>query len=200
MDADELKSNIAAREPLVFCREELFSDDCWAFSSDSNLQWRGTYRQFRNTIGRFVDTNPNNIAIVGSARFGFSLTPDQARALKPFRLPDQVHPSDLDVVIIHPELFERVWTSLREAYYNGYKSVRRDHGRECFFKFLSLRSDVEYDTTFLEETQKLLLGLVGEANKSHGVDVELNYRIYDSWKSAEDYYTSSIEELQRLVA
>jgi hypothetical protein len=200
VDADELKSAISANEPLAFCREELFSDQCWAFSDESDLKWRGTYRQFRNTIGSFVNTNPNNIAIVGSARFGLSLNPDEDKALKPFRKPAEDKPSDLDVVIVHPELFEEIWSNLRQAYYSGYKLVRAEHGRECFFKFLSLRSDIEYDTTFLDETKKLMMGLVGEANKSHGVDVELNYRIYDSWKSAEDYYSSSIEDLQRIVS
>jgi len=159
VDLEELKSAVSSLEPLEFCREELFSGECWAFTSQSDLGWRGSYQKFRNTIGRFLNTNPNNVAIVGSARFGFSLTPSEEKAFSPFRGLDQPHPSDLDVVIVHADLFEEIWKNLRNAYYNGYKAVRKDHGRDCFFKFLSLRSDLEYDTTFLAENQKLMLGL-----------------------------------------
>jgi hypothetical protein len=196
MNSAELRAMVVGSQPLTFCREQLFSDECWAFQTNSAIGCRGTYRQFKNTISRTLDINPNNVAIVGSAKFGFSLSPVSDKAFKPFRGVDSDRPSDFDIVIVDPALFESIWDQLRTAYFNGYSTVRGDHGREAFFKFVSLKTNADYESTYLRKSQIVMDSMKSEVSKNHNVGFHMNYRIYDSWGAVEQYYTYSIQKVK----
>ena len=196
MNSEELKAVIANTPPLIFCREQLFSDECWAFQVNNEIGCRGTYRQFKNTVSRTLNINPNNVAIVGSAKFGFSLSPVSDKAFKPFRGTECEKPSDFDIIIVDPALFESIWDQLRTAYFNGYSEVRNDHGRETFFKFISLKTNADYTSTHLRNSQITIDNMKSEVSKNHNVGFHMNYRIYDSWETVEQYYTYSIQKVK----
>lgn len=196
MNSAELKAIVANLQPLTFCREQLFSDDCWAFQVDNHIGCRGTYRQFKNTVSRTLNINPNNVAIVGSAKFGFSLSPVNDKAFKPFRGLECDKPSDFDIVIVDPSLFENIWNQLRTAYFNGYSTVRKTHGREAFFKFISLKTNADYTSTYLRTSQIIMDNMKSEVSKNHNIGYHMNYRIYKSWDAVEQYYIYSIQKVR----
>ncbi len=63
------------------------------------------YFDFKNKISARLNVHPNNIEVVGSARLGFRLKLEKLG--KPFGAD-----SDIDVVIVSNNLFERVWLQL----------------------------------------------------------------------------------------
>jgi len=196
MNPAELRATITNLQPLTFCREKLFSDECWAFRPDNDIGCRGTYRQFKNTVSRTLNINPNSVAIVGSAKFGLSLSPVSDKAFKPFRGLQCEKPSDFDIVIVDSSLFESIWDQLRMAYFNGYSDVRSSHGREAFFKFISLKTNADYASTYLRESQIIMDNMRSEVSKNHNIGFHMNYRIYDSWEAVEQYYIYSIQKVR----
>jgi hypothetical protein len=199
LTADELKTLITETDSKTFCRDHLFSSDCWAFEDDSSVSWRGSYAQFRRTIAKILDINPNNVSIVGSAKFGLSLSPVPAKTLLPFRAVSDGNESDVDIAIVSPTLFEKTWTSLRLAYYNGYTDVRKLHGRELFFKFVSLKSTDEYATEYLSNLQKLVESMKAELNKIHRISNPIKYRIYESYEEVENYHIFGMNEVKKAL-
>ena len=111
MDLDELKEAITVSEPSQFCRNVLFDDRMWYFESGlSEVLPGATYEKFRRLVADKVGVTASDVALGGSSKFGFSLNPDE-RQNKLFKTFDE-H-SDLDLVIVAPEIFELLpicWT------------------------------------------------------------------------------------------
>lgn len=63
---------------------------------------------FREAVGRIFDVPPQQIAVMGSARFGFSTSPRK-------QTPEGAKPldqnSDMDLIIVSPEIFHRALES-----------------------------------------------------------------------------------------
>src|SRR6266852_5737731 len=69
-----------------------------------------TWDAFRHALGNGLGVGRADIRVIGSARFGFSLTP--GRDLGKFR-----DSSDIDVVIVSDALFDELWLALLRAAY-----------------------------------------------------------------------------------
>ena len=65
---------------------------------------------FRDLLVSNFNVGRTDIRVVGSGRFGFSLKPGQN--LKNFS-----DTSDIDVIVVHPALFDELWLALLRAAY-----------------------------------------------------------------------------------
>ncbi len=63
------------------------------------------YDTLRHELSRYLDVRETNLVLVGSARTGFSLSPDNFG--RPFR-----DDSDLDMAVVSARLFDSVWLDL----------------------------------------------------------------------------------------
>ena len=79
---------------------ELFSGAPFAFK-----ELPGEYAKFRQQIADALKCELDNVIVVGSGRFGFSLAPHKFG--RPFH--DR---SDIDVIIIDPNFFDTAWLEL----------------------------------------------------------------------------------------
>lgn len=66
------------------------------------------YCAFKAEISQRFGTHPKTVMLVGSGRWGFSTSPDKF----PQAFDKGREPSDLDVVVADPALFDRAWREL----------------------------------------------------------------------------------------
>lgn len=119
-------------EPTATIAEEtLLHGDVWAFGRDSAR----TMTALRQHLAEGLAVDPTTIHVVGSAKTGFSLSPNKFR--QPFG-----RESDVDVVIIDTARFDTLWLSLvRCAYYSRWsrQTSNTDHNR-----LKNLRQDIAW--------------------------------------------------------
>jgi hypothetical protein len=75
-----------------------------AFFADN---WE-SYCSFKEEISRKFGVHPKTVMLVGSGRWGFSTSPEKF----PQAFDKGKEPSDLDVVVADPALFDRAWRDL----------------------------------------------------------------------------------------
>lgn len=102
MDLQEFRDQLAAKQPHEIVQTYLFDSAPYCFAPDPSL-----YLVFRKEICDNFNIHPQNFAIIGSAKVGFSLRPDKFG--KPF-----TESSDIDVVLVSEELFQTLWVRLIE--------------------------------------------------------------------------------------
>ena len=68
----QLLSRLKSETPRQFCENHLFADDAFLFS-DTKTGVTGNYDDFRTYIAKQFDVNAKAIAVVGSAKLGYSL-------------------------------------------------------------------------------------------------------------------------------
>lgn len=71
------------------------------------------FADFRSEIAGAVSSTTMSVIVVGSGRFGYSLSPDQ-----PFRL--YRSGSDIDLALVDEKLFDEIWHLLLEGAYPRY--------------------------------------------------------------------------------
>jgi len=184
--------DIKTSSAITFCRQSLFNSKVWLFEDETAGLAVGSYDDFRFQVGNYLDTSPNNIAIVGSAKFGFSLHPE--KNFKAF------HPgSDIDVVIVSPALFEGTWAQFRLALLRGYDWIQKRHANEIIRKYIVLSGSEHYETTYLRDIAVMVMQMRKRVKEGFQIKRSLNYRIYAAWDDVEMYHVSGIEKLQELV-
>lgn len=189
MDQEAFKAAISEMDALDFCRRHLFDQTSWIFSKKSGVSFLGSYNDFRLKIANTINTNPNNVAIVGSAKYGFSMSPTKAyRNFNP-------ETSDIDVVIVSDEMFYKMWSEIRTAIYAGYSQMCR-HNNEVMLRFLVLGSEESYCTKYVRDTARTIKGLAAELNKSTRIGNPFKFRIYASWSDVELYHERGVRLLK----
>jgi hypothetical protein len=149
----------------------------------------GSYHDFRVSVANAINTNPNNVAIIGSAKYGFSMAP--GKAMRKFS-----EESDVDVVIVSQELFETVWTDIRTAIYNGYSHLKGLHSNQIILRFVVLESEKRYSTTYLRNTARIVESLAGRLNLETRIQQPFKFRIYGSWNDVELYHSDGVSRLR----
>lgn len=191
-DTAQFISEIAEADPVVFCQDRVFALDSWLFDEANLDETTGDYADFRAAISDTVGVSEGDVRLVGSARFGLSMSP--SKGVRPFN--DQ---SDLDVVIVSSGLFNEVWGEFRSAYYNGYTWVKSRHSGDIFRKFLYLLREGRYETEYLKKTARRLDGMAKTVVLRTGLSRDLKYRIYEDWGAAIDYHAHGVRKLQRII-
>lgn len=192
MKLEDLKGELLARDSLNFCERVLFDPLAWidGKSVDGTIF---SYPEFRDAIGRVISVDPNDIFLVGSAKFGVSLKPTKEALFRPFN-----ENSDLDVAIISEELFDDLHAGLLAAYYHaGLTWVKRRHNDDVFRRFITLCVDGNYKTRYLRDYVAKLDEMGVEALRSTGVTRPFKYRVYKCFDAALQYHTASIDDVKR---
>lgn len=194
MEADEFKEMIKLSNADDFCREQLFSMENWLFDTSADNEIIGNYEQFRAAISEVSGVNPDDIRLVGSARFGFSMSPKPEKRFRAFH-----DGSDLDVVIVSEGLFAEVWNEFLTAYYNGYTWIKHRHSGDVFRKFLYLPQEERYQTDYLRTAWRRLDGMARQVLLRTGLSRDLKYRLYADWDAAVGYHAYGVRKLQKVL-
>lgn len=145
------------------------------------------YHDFKVAVSGVLDVSIKNIAIVGSAKTGFSLTP--GKGFSTFG----AH-SDLDLVIVSPVLFRSLWDSYLN-FVGGFPGVNYSLvAKNVFRHFISIK-DSELVGDKLKHFSEWAIR-VGELKRTLQLDfrmpAEINYRIYEDWAYVERYHVAGL--------
>ncbi|MBM2291706.1 hypothetical protein JQX09_07280 [Sulfitobacter pseudonitzschiae] len=192
LNVNEFRELLLELDTLEFSNQIISQNDNWYFDRCEEIEDNITYEIFRETVANHINLAPEQVALVGSSVYGFSLSPKIEKTFGNFH-----ENSDLDLAIISEELFEKVWKELLEAYHRGYGWVMQRHSSEIFRQFALLISDGKYKTTVLRDRVKLLDGISKKIYIRTGSSRPLKYRIYRSRDAVIEYHASGLRKIKR---
>jgi hypothetical protein len=160
---------------------------------------------FRDELVSLLGVSRGDIRVVGSARFGFSMKP--GRNLKAF-----ADTSDIDVVIVNADLFDRLWLALLDAAYprppitekfGGWLQTRRNELYTGWLTPREIRLDVK---TFGSKARPVLdfrtrwfNALKKASQYPPRRHEDITGRLYRTWRHAELYHLHSLTELRKTL-
>lgn len=192
MKVADLIADLKAMTASEFNQRRLFNSQSWYFEPDRLFTLQGNYDDFRAALAGVLNVNPQNIAIVGSAKFGVSLSP--RKNFKEFG-----EDSDIDVVVVSPKWFETIWEHLQTAYFNGYEEARKVYAREIFHRYVNLQSRHDFNTAYLTEVIKKTDEIGRSVSAPLGIVHPISYRVYSDWNDVDAYHRWSTERLKETI-
>lgn len=108
------------------------SNDVFLFAQSFDGPSEVVYHEFKGKVSTALDMAAPNIAIVGSAKTGFSLTP--GRDLNPFN-----SESDLDLVLVSARWFKYLWDASLEYMHSYSGQTYATTAKEVFRHFISIK-------------------------------------------------------------
>jgi plasmid maintenance system killer protein len=193
-DIDAFKAALQKCDSSYIYRKYLLGHDVWYFREKLKLTDHAhRYDDFKILMSQKLGIHINNIAIVGSAKLGFSITPRKEKAFSAFS-----EESDIDIVVVSSEIFRSSWLAFLELSSKkkipGYFSITKN----IFRKFVSLK-EVDSSNEFFLQWQGKMEPCQKDLQIMYSVPNEINYRIYESWEDVERYHLKGLEELKMLL-
>ena len=194
LTVDSFKAKVLELGPAEFNAKYLFDTKVWYFDEGPDRNDFGNYDDFRLMVSKLFRVNNNEIAIFGSAKYGFSCSPE--KGFKEFN-----EESDIDVAVISSALFRSTWQALLDAHYGGAGKLRRQEtptgsvGYDVFRRFITLRNDFDFVSKHLRDTQVLLDDVQRSVATQLGIAHPLTFRIYRSFDDLQAYHNWGIFKL-----
>ena len=175
----------------------LLGNSVWYFEKYLNLSNPSEeYDSFKSYIAGKFDLPFNNVAIVGSAKLGFSIAPDNNLSM--FRVEDssEKKASDIDLVLVSSSYFNIFWEEYLNKYLSNNYSKEFYYARKCIFKkFITFRGFDNSDKTYVEWMKKTI-NYQKELQEKFHIKHKVNYLIFESWEAAEKYYCNNLKQIQ----
>lgn len=188
MNEQQVKQFILENEEIDIYYQYLIGQDVWYFQKFNNNQT--SYDDFKKSISRKLEIPFNNIAIVGSAKTKFSFSPS-----KKFR--EFNDDSDFDLIIVSNKMYSDIWNVYREIASESYLKEYSSKCSNIFNGFVSLKdTDSTYGKFVLEDWQRKVNTFKAELQLRFNIHHEVNYRIYSSWETVQDYHIKGITKLK----
>ena len=168
--------------------------DVWYFKTYGNGNPYKEYDIFKRMLSDKLNIHFNNIAIVGSAKNGFSLSPK-----KYFKVFDE-ESSDIDVVIVSDLNYKVLWEAYLEMYYKQIPFPEYAPLSKSIFKgYLSIGDNSTLRHQNLIDWKKNADEIIKDVQLQLGMIHPLKYRLYDSWESVEKYHYYNIKQLRSRI-
>lgn len=190
-EVDEFKEKLIGDDGVeVVSSEYLFSSKVWFFSQKfNNGKQYEQYDSFKAYFSKHLKLPTNDVAIVGSAKTGFSLAP--AKDFSVFH-----DGSDIDVAIVSPRIFRDSWDAYLQLKSSNRLPDQKSIARDIFRRFVTLKNPPA-GSKFFEEWSKLVDPFKKDLQLTFGMPNEINYRIYKSWDDAKTYHNDGLAELAK---
>lgn len=190
MRLEKFKENLLKNDVSEIYSQCLTDSDVWFFRNKlGGTGHQAKYDSFKQYMAKKLDIQPNNIAIVGSAKLGFSLSPTKA-----FRTFSEN--SDIDIVIVSESVFRQSWNAFLElnkrAPLRSYKAI----SSEIFRRFVTLKTP-DTSVAFFDDWSKKVDPCKRDLQIFYDMPNDINYRIYDSWDSVQAYHELGLNQLKK---
>lgn len=190
MNSHELQEALKTRGSKFVYNNVLLNEDVYLLRERYQADAPRIYHDIKMATSDALDVPVKNVAIVGSAKTGYSLTP--GRDYSPFN--DE---SDLDLVVVSDILFRELW-ECQLNFVNTTTGQQYSHVAKNIFKhFISIKVEeiqgdqIEYFTDWISRVDKLRKTL----QLNFKLPTEINYRVYDNWKYVEQYHVAGLNAL-----
>lgn len=178
----------------------LLGNSIWYFEKYLNLSNASEhYDLFKSYIASKFDLPFNNVAIVGSAKLGFSIAPDNDLSI--FRVEDSSgkKASDIDLVLVSSSYFNIFWEEYLNKYLSNNYSQEFYYARKCIFKkFITFRGFDNSDKTYVEWMKKTI-NYQKELQEKFHIKHKVNYLIFESWEAVEMYYCRNLKQIKENI-
>jgi hypothetical protein len=105
--------------PIIVRRHVLFGD-CFSLNEDQHFE-------LKQEVADHFEIHPNEVYVVGSAKQGFSIAPTK-------RYRSFSDTSDIDVAVVSPSLFDRIWLDVFRYKVSGGYWDREDSFKDYLFR------------------------------------------------------------------
>lgn len=190
MDSSNLKKALHEFGEKYVFDNFLMNEDVHLLQMTHGEKAVNIYHSIKVATANILDIPVKNIAIVGSAKTGFSLTP--GRKYAPFG-----EDSDLDLVIVSEGHFKQLWESYLNYVNTSTATKYNDIAKNVFKHFISIKSKdidgdkLKYFNEWISKVDQLRLVFQTEFKLPH----EVNYRVYETWKYVEQYHITGLSAL-----
>ena len=189
----EFEQSLHNSTPQSLYRRFLLGHDIWYFREYLKKRDHASeYDRMKILMSDNLGIHPNNIAIVGSAKLGFSITPKQEKYLSPFS-----ENSDIDIAIVSPEIFRDSWSAFLDLASKGYLPSYKNVTSNVFRRFVSLKYP-DHRSDYFRKWNGLVEPCKKDLQLSFSISNDINYRIYESWEAVEYYHCQGIQKLQKM--
>lgn len=193
MDEAELIERFRAeKDDLTLCRTLLFSSDMWLLKHLLFDDPDGTYIEIKQFFAQQLNLSGNDVAVVGSAKIGISLSP-----YKKFKAFDHEN-SDIDLVIVAPDLFQQFWNELFRLFYTR-SYVKEDFQKDVFLKYVTIERDTNLPSEFLKTWHQRMDSLKSEFFSKFQIPMAIKYRVYQNWEAVECYHTRGLGKVRLML-
>jgi len=186
MKFEELKVELNKYSLSRFINKFLLSDKAICFPGNENL-----ILDMKETIANHFHIHTRNIEVVGSAKLGVSL--NNQRLGKPYD-----NDSDVDLVIVCSELFDRVWNDLSQLELKKYTLGEKDRAKleDCcsYIRDGNIRPDMLPDKLPFRGHWWEIFNKV--SNKKQYENREIRGRLFKNWFFVEKYYSIQLIKIK----
>lgn len=190
MNCNELEAALRSHGGRFVFNQFLMNEDVYVLRERYKEGAARTYHEIKVVAADALDVPVKNIAIVGSAKTGYSLTP--GRNYSPF-----TEESDLDLVIVSESLFRELWQSYLDYVNSSTGQPYAPVAKNVFRHFISIKAEdirgdqLEYFSHWIGRVDKLRQSF----QLQFKLPSEINYRVYDAWKYVEQYHVAGLNAL-----
>lgn len=182
-----LHAEILAKEPKSFVSHHIFECTPFVFNDD-----RASWIDWKRIMAEFIDVDPQDIVMTGSAALGFSLNPN-----KNFKIFDDK--SDLDCGVISGHYFEIAWRYLRQLRVSWLTLPKESREAITVHRKIHVFSGTIAADSMLAllpfgQTWQAALELMSSIEPTKGRDVKL--RIYKDYESLRYYQANNLENIR----
>ena len=151
---------------------------------------------FKEIVSTMLNVNFHNVQIVGSAKVGYSLSPD--KLFSPFHddCPDKPS-SDIDIAIISERLYKKFWDQLRQVKKIKYMQAYYNHLTESIFRGYINEKDLMKVNGMREEWESMIRPINLVLQDTLGFIHPITYRVYRSWEDLEEYQIIGISKAKK---
>lgn len=154
---------------------------------------------FKFIISKGLGISFHNIAMVGSGKLGYSLSPIPQKCLQKFNSDEKVRKvSDIDVAVVSDKLFHAYWDILRNSYKTEYQPYY-DHIPEQIYRGYINEKDLLAIAGCRKKWKQNAMKVKKELFNEMYIKHEITFRLYRSWEDFEQYNIQSIGKIKRRI-
>ncbi len=190
MNCKEFEETLRSRGSKFVFNQFLLNEDVYILRERYKDSATRVYHDIKVATSDALDVPVKNVAIVGSAKTGYSLTP--GRNYSPFS-----NESDLDLVIVSENLFSELWENYLDFVNSSTGQPYAPIAKNVFRHFISIKAEdvqgdqLEYFSRWIGRVDKLRQTF----QLNFKLPTEVNYRVYDAWKYVEQYHVAGLNAL-----
>ncbi|MCI9006163.1 MAG: hypothetical protein HFH39_13220 [Lachnospiraceae bacterium] len=198
-----IKDDLSKMKPYEFYQKYIMRSYNWYFEhvllgKDHNILEIAD--DFKFIISKGLGISFHNIAMVGSGKLGYSLSPAPDKCLKRFNNDEKIRNiSEIDVAVISDKLFHTYWDILRNSYRTAYSAYYDYIPGEIYRGYINEKNLLEIGgcrKKWKQNAMKVKKELFNELYIKH----EVTFRLYRSWEDFEQYNIQSIRKIKRRIA
>lgn len=191
---DNFKKHILDKGIEYVYDEYLMGTYVWCFHEKFKEESYKKYDQFRRYVASKLNVHFHDIAIIGSAKTGFSMNPS-----KSFKEFDEK--SDIDVVVVSSTLYYKFWDEYLKEHNSitGIRNGKYKYVVSCIFKRFITLDGFDNSNTYYVKWQKKTKGFEKDLQLMFKIDNDINYRIFESWDAVKMYYCKGLLENRRVL-